>query len=117
MMHEHVLHDDVDEPSLMETLPGAAGERLRDAPMSMELLGTLWRWPLANRENTRLTEHDGIADELARYRLAGGTTVVEASTVGFHPDPAGLRRVSEASGVQIIMGRGYFVHSVLPDAF
>lgn len=117
MMHEHVLHDDVDEPSLMETLPGSAGEQLRDAPLSMELLGTLWRWPLANRENTRLTERDAIADELARYRLAGGTTVVEASTVGFHPDAEGLRRVSEAAGVQIVRGCGYFVDSVLPDGF
>ena len=117
MMHEHVLHDDVEEPSLMEPLPGSAGERLRDAPMSMELLGTLWRWPLANRENTRLTERDGIADELARYRLAGGTTVVEASTVGFHPDPAGLRRIAEASGIQIVSGCGYFVGSVLPEGF
>ena len=117
MMHEHILHDDVDAPSLLEPLPGLEGDWLRDAPVTMEILGKLWRHPLANRANVQLTRRDGIAEELALLRAAGGSTVVEASTVGFSPDPEGVAEISRKSGVLIIMGCGYFVDSMIPAWF
>lgn len=115
MMHEHLLHDDVDEPCLLAPLPGQDGDRLLEAPLTIEILGKLWRWPLANRENVRLTREDGIADELLAFKAAGGGTVVETSTFGFAPDPEGLFQLSTATGVAIVAGCGYFVDATVPD--
>ena len=117
MMHEHVLHDDVDTPSMFEPIAGALGERLADAPITMDILGTLWRYPLANRENVRFTRADGVAEELALLKAAGGSTVVEASTIGLHPDPEGLAQISHESGIYVVAGCGYFVDALLPDWF
>jgi phosphotriesterase-related protein len=117
MMHEHILHDDVEVPGLFEPLPGDEGERLRDSPVTIEILGKLWRYPLASRANVQFTRRDGIAEELAMLLAAGGRTAVETSTVGLNPDPEGVAEISRASGVLIIMGCGYFVDALIPDWF
>ena len=45
-------------------------------------------------------------DELARYRAAGGVTLVDQTTLGLYPDLPALRRASLASGVRIVAGTG-----------
>lgn len=59
--------------------------------------------------NLVLDRHDIAAEELASLYQSGGRTVVDLSCGGLHPDPEGLRAVSRASGVQIVMGCGYYV--------
>jgi len=62
--------------------------------------------------------------ELIAYREAGGSAVADPTNVGIGRDPAGLRRVSEASGVHILMGAGWYrerayadyVFEEMPDA-
>jgi predicted metal-dependent phosphotriesterase family hydrolase len=48
------------------------------------------------------------ADELERYRAAGGTTLVDQTTLGLHPDLPALRRASLATGVRIVAGTGLY---------
>lgn len=59
--------------------------------------------------NCILAGVDTAVDELAELHAVGGRTVVELSCGGLHPDPAGLQEVSRRSGVQVIMGCGYYV--------
>ncbi|MEQ1538786.1 MAG: hypothetical protein ABL928_07665 [Sphingorhabdus sp.] len=47
--------------------------------------------------------------EVGRMRAAGGSGIVELSCGGLHPDPAGLKAVSEATGAHIVMGCGHYV--------
>lgn len=47
-------------------------------------------------------------DELGLLRKAGGVTLVDQTTHGLHPDFEALRRVSLATGVQIIAGTGVY---------
>jgi predicted metal-dependent phosphotriesterase family hydrolase len=54
------------------------------------------------------------ADELGRYRAAGGVTIVEQTTLGLHPDLPALRRASLASGVRIVAGTGLYWHRFRP---
>jgi phosphotriesterase-related protein len=54
------------------------------------------------------------ADELARYRTAGGVTIVDQTTLGLHPDLPALRRASLASGVRIVAGTGLYWHKFRP---
>ena len=65
--------------------------------------------------------YDGILDdetlaacEVAKYREAGGTSLVDATSGGLGRNPLALRRISEASGVRIIMGSGWYRECVYP---
>jgi predicted metal-dependent phosphotriesterase family hydrolase len=65
--------------------------------------------------------YDGILDdetlaigELAQYRDAGGSSLVDATSGGLGRNPLALRRISEASGVRIIMGAGWYRECVYP---
>lgn len=52
-------------------------------------------------DDLRLDDEDRAADELDRFRGAGGT-VVEVTTPGFGRDVAALRRLAARTGVRIV---------------
>lgn len=54
------------------------------------------------------------ADELLRFRAAGGVTLVDQTVLGLHPDLPALRRASLASGVRIVAGTGVYWHRFRP---
>ena len=67
--------------------------------------------------------YDGILDdeclamnELAHYRNAGGSSLVDATSGGLGRNPLALRRISESTGVRIVMGSGWYRESVYPAA-
>lgn len=55
--------------------------------------------------------------ELARYAAAGGGTLVDLTTTEIGRDPAALRRVSEATGVHVVMGCGHYREPYLDRAW
>ena len=55
-----------------------------------------------------LLERAMMVDEVALYKQAGGNTIVEQTVYGLHPDPQGLRDISEKTGVKIIAGTGFY---------
>jgi predicted metal-dependent phosphotriesterase family hydrolase len=56
----------------------------------------------------RFNDEQLMIDEVRRFKEAGGGTIVELSNHGLEPNPAALRRVSEATGVNIVMGCGWY---------
>lgn len=52
-------------------------------------------------------EADAVA-EVMEFRNRGGGTVVDVTSIGLKRDPAALRRVSETTGLHIVMGTGYY---------
>lgn len=46
---------------------------------------------------------------------AGGRSIVELSSGGLRPDPAGLAQIAQQSGAQIIMGCGHYVEEYQDD--
>jgi phosphotriesterase-related protein len=53
-------------------------------------------------------------DELRRFAAAGGGAICDPTNVGLGRHPAALRRVSEASGVHVVMGAGWYRERVYP---
>jgi len=49
-----------------------------------------------------------VAEELACFRAAGGTTVCDLTTPGIGRDPSALRELARRSGVTIISGMGIY---------
>lgn len=56
-------------------------------------------------------------EEVRRFATAGGGTLVDLTTVEIGRDPAALRRVSEASGVHVVMGCGHYRDPYLDRAW
>ncbi|MEZ4596354.1 MAG: hypothetical protein R3C32_05615 [Chloroflexota bacterium] len=56
------------------------------------------------------------AEELTRFRDAGGTTLVDCTSEGIGRRPDALRRVSEATGIAIVMGSGHYRRPYLDEA-
>ena len=48
--------------------------------------------------------------EVEMMKHDGGDAIVELTCGGLSPDPAGLKRIAEGTGVHLIMGCGYYVN-------
>ena len=62
-----------------------------------------------------ILEDVGLAtEEVQAYADAGGRTLVDTTNVGIERDPEGLAEVSRATGVNIVMGAGWYRETVYP---
>lgn len=66
-------------------------------------------------DNYVLSDETLAVQELSAFKDAGGGTVVDATSIGLKRDPLALRRVSERTGLHIIMGTGYYQRVYHPD--
>jgi len=71
-------------------------------------------WDLARSYDSILDDESLAIRELAEYREAGGGTLIDATSCGLGRNPGALRRISEATGVQIIMGAGWYRECFYP---
>lgn len=71
-------------------------------------------WPFSGSYNAILDDENLIATELMYYRKAGGKTIVEVSSIGLGRNPQGLRRISEKTGLNIVMGSAWYREKVYP---
>ncbi|MBS1869338.1 MAG: aryldialkylphosphatase [Actinobacteria bacterium] len=103
--HEHLLCDlRPRDPAQI----AAAGARLHQE-ITLETLYEIRRHDV-NLHNLVLDSEEDALAELNAFRAAGGGTLVDLTLdcIGRRPDA--LRRLSEASGVRIVMGCGWYVH-------
>jgi phosphotriesterase-related protein len=109
--HEHVLIDF----AVMFKEPESEPERaLARQPVRLDNLSWVRRNFSSNLDNLRLLDEQVARDELLLYRAAGGRTVVDPTNRGLARDPVALARVARASGLNIIMGSGYYVAASHP---
>jgi phosphotriesterase-related protein len=62
-----------------------------------------------------LNDEDLAVDELDYLKQAGGTAVVECTTLDLNRQPEGLRRISERTGLHIIMSTGWYRQPFYPE--
>ncbi len=106
LTHEHILSDcgcNGPEP------PEASRKALFHQPLTMDILGEVRLLPQCNRDNQRLIDLDLAISEVEKYRHWGGQTIVEVTLDGFGRDPMGLQMVSRRTGVQVVVGAGYYI--------
>jgi phosphotriesterase-related protein len=123
LMHEHIFIDyslPLDQPkkwaSIGATYPGTPEAMdLWQRPLTPDIYPRLvLAWP-ANREALQLNDEAMAVQELDRFRLAGGGTVVELTSTGIGRTPAGLLRVAQATGLNVVMGAGWYRDEWLAD--
>jgi len=108
LMHEHVLCD--------IRPPGTRGANDLGPEITLE---NVWQMNygrgLKRAGRKYLLDLEDIAvRELGALKAEGGETVVELTCGGLSPDPAGLRRISQGTGVHLVMGCGYYVNDYQP---
>jgi phosphotriesterase-related protein len=55
-----------------------------------------------------IVDVDIAIDELQRYKRLGGRTLVDTTNIGLGRNPLALRQISSHTGVNIVMGCGYY---------
>jgi phosphotriesterase-related protein len=112
MTHEHLLWDqivwwkgDPEELSLREFI---------HQPISMESLGQIYYHPHLHLDNIQQFSVDLAISEALYFKKAGGSTLVDVTSRGLGRDPAALLAISEMTGLNILMGSGYYVSSLRP---
>jgi phosphotriesterase-related protein len=108
--HEHLLFN---ESNWMGE--GDEEEKLARAPLQVNLstLGELQRNRNASLVNLQSNE-EIATEELGLFRDAGESTVVDVSPPDLNRNVKGLKRLSEASGVNIIAATGHYCAFVHP---
>lgn len=108
MTHEHLLMHF--KPLFVE--PTEASQKGHAwKPITLDDLGWVrFNWA-SHWEHLGLYNEEEIIEEVSLYQRAGGLSVVEASSIGLGRDPLGLARISRATGLNILMGSGYYLEN------
>lgn len=107
LTHEHLV---CDWTQISE--PGPATEhRLRDARVNASISWLLRDDPACCLDNLRQDDPMSTVEELQRFAEAGGRTVIECTSTKIGRDPRALREISERSGLNVVMGSGWYLHT------
>jgi phosphotriesterase-related protein len=110
--HEHLLIDF----EVMFKEPATGSERgLARQPVSLANLGWVRQNFSSSLDNLQLLDERVARDEALLFKHAGGQTLVDPTNRGLARDPLGLARIARATGLNIIMGSGYYVAAAHPS--
>ena len=109
--HEHLICDltlYMEEPANPEAAEWA------DQPFTVDN-----RWRIVsncntNRDNLVLDNPALILEELRPFRAAGGRTLVDLTTRGLDPRPEIVARIARESGLNVVLGAGYYIDESHP---
>ncbi len=111
LMHEHILNDCSccwrgHEPDYSSEIMHSKV----DASMQQQLI----KDPFGCLDNCGNDDEALAIQELASVAVHGGRTLVDPTNRGIGRSPEALMRVAKATGLNIIMGAGYYLHSSHP---
>jgi phosphotriesterase-related protein len=110
LMHEHIINDCScwwrgHEPNFTSSI--------LDVPITPNILSQLRNDPFAN--NCTLDDEALAVKELMLFVGEGGATVVDPTCKGIGRNPQALTRIARETGLNIVMGAGYYLHSSHPE--
>lgn len=112
LMHEHLLWDITNwwrgEPQEMSQ------KKYVYEPVTLQNRGWI-TWHLQkNKDNMIQNDIEVAIEEVNLYQRAGGCSLVDATLEDIGRDPKALRAISKETGLNIVMGSGYYVESTHP---
>lgn len=104
--HEHLLIDL--RPYF--TMPDEATARGEvERPFTFDMVGRGRTIFVRNYDHMTLLDEDLALKEITRYKLWGGGSLVDCTSIGIARDPLALARISRATGLNIVMGASHYV--------
>lgn len=111
LMHEHLFIDG----RCWWYEPGEATRRaLAQAPVDITNLGEIRRNPLTNLDNLVQLDINVALEEAIDFKRAGGKTIVDVTNLGIGRDPSALKGLAHETGLNIVMGSGYYTQTSHP---
>jgi phosphotriesterase-related protein len=104
--HEHLLLDLTVRFKLMEE--SVTARTMAEKPLTLDMGGWIRFHLFENRDNLLLNDEELAVKEITRFKLVGGKSVVDVTNWGIGQDPHAMTRIARATGLNIIMGTGYY---------
>jgi phosphotriesterase-related protein len=107
LIHEHLLfdgdwhHEPIDDP-----VRAAIGE----SPLRMETIGWARKYGYEHLDNSHRLDVAEASREAMYFKEAGGGTIVDVTPIGLGRDPLALLAIARVTGLNVLMGCGYYVH-------
>jgi phosphotriesterase-related protein len=111
LMHEHIL---LDTSSWWKRPCCASDIAFAERRLDISMIGELRMNPFLNRDNCGLMDVKAAVEELNYFVEYGGKTVVDPTNLGIGRDPSALQRISRRTGLNIVMGAGYYLEASHP---
>ena len=109
--HEHLFADQTD--AFME--PAAVAEKnFAYQPITLENRWWVAAHHMSNMDNLSFWDEELIIKEASYYKHVGGSTIVCLSNKGLGRDPLALSRIARVTGLNVIMGSGYYTANTHP---
>ena len=104
--HDHII---IDFNAIL-TEPIDSKDILKmDEKISIDNLGWVrFNWA-SSKDNLVYQDVKDACNELDHYRNSGGNTIVDVTNIGLGRDPKKLKEISSKTGVNIVMGSGFYV--------
>ena len=109
--HEHLLTDL--SAYFVEPLE-ASEKKMAHEPVGLENRYWVTFNALNHADNLKLTDEQVAIKEAMMYQMAGGNSIIEVSNNGLSRDPLGLARIARTTGLNIVMGSGYYIKASHP---
>lgn len=111
LMHEHLLCDlRVRFAEPVEITKRAFAHRPFEVRDRWRVLADL----TCNIDNLVLDRVEDAATEVLDFKKSGGQTIVDQTTRGLGRDPEAIRAIANLTGLNVVMGTGYYVHLTHP---
>ena len=101
LMHEHIFIDFKAPPPMV---PPVTGVSVLKPPSANTGTGI----------GAGLTDYDVSLAEVMEFKKIGGGTIVDVTNFGLTRDPEALLRISKASGLNVVMGAGWYQKALHP---
>ena len=114
LTHEHLL---IDFTAVLASPTEASDRALMHEKVGLHNLGWIrYNWT-SNVDNLQILDEEITIREASAFYRAGGDTIVDVTSIGLARDPLALVRISRATGLNVVMGSGYYIDQVHPAGF
>tara|TARA_Y100000766_G_C18907774_1_gene606778 strand:- start:2079 stop:3128 length:1050 start_codon:yes stop_codon:yes gene_type:complete len=104
--HDHII---IDFNAILTEPIDSKDISKMDEKISIDNLGWVrFNWA-SSKDNLVYQDVKDACNELDHYRNSGGNTIVDVTNIGLGRDPKKLKEISSKTGVNIVMGSGFYV--------
>ena len=112
LTHEHLF---IDFRPVFKEPEGATDKHLAREKVTLENLGWVrYNWN-SNGDNLQILDEAVTVREANAFHRAGGSTIVDVTSIGLARDPNALVRVARSTGLNVVMGAGYYIGNTHSD--
>jgi len=114
LAHEHLLIDQSCGGVYFNEPEEASQKLLAHQPVTLENLSWVRYNMVDSLDNRMLLDEQMSIKEATLFKLHGGKSIIDQTSIGIGRDPEALARISRATGLNIVMGSGYYIDGSYP---